>query len=71
MSDWEKRIGLADHYGSTVEVGFEDPGDDDACIALWLGVGQCGGRGYPTAEAARQIAAALLDAADAMEKVKA
>ena len=72
MSDWEKRIGFADHYGTTTEIAFEqDGGDGETCITVWLGVGQCGGRGYPTAEAARQIAAALLDAADAMEKVKA
>jgi len=72
MSDFERRIGLADHYGTTAEVSVEAEGSEfEAGISLWIGVGQSGGRGYPTIEAARQIAAALLDAADSMEKAKA
>ena len=69
MSDFEKRIGLADCYGTVAAVEFTDE-DGEGMIAMSLSVGQCQGRGYPTSEAARQIAAALLDAADAMEGAK-
>jgi hypothetical protein len=64
----EVRIGLADHCGTVCEINFwpEDP-EDKAQINLNLGGGSCWARGYPTAAAARQIAAALLDAADRME----
>lgn len=69
MSDWTKRIGLADFDGTTAEVRFwgEDE-DNEPTIVLWLGINGCGGRGFPSADAARQLAAALLDAADLMEK---
>jgi hypothetical protein len=50
MSDeWEKKIGLADIYGTVAEVSF-----------LPVHVS-------PTAGALRQLAAAMLDGADAME----
>ena len=69
MKDWTKRIGLADYDGTTAEIKFWDEDEDgEPTISLWLGINGCGGRGFPTAEAARQIAAALLDAADAMER---
>jgi hypothetical protein len=62
----EKRIGFADLYGTTATVRVDDEGD----IATELMCGQCGGRGYPTPEAARQYAAALLDAADRSDRVR-
>jgi len=63
----EKKIGFADIYGTTAAVEV----DDDGGIRAELMIGQCGGCGYPTSEAARQYAAALLDAADESERIKA
>jgi hypothetical protein len=64
----EVRIGLADHHGTVAEINFwPEDAEDKAQINLNLGSGSCWARGYPTAAAARQIAAALLDAADRME----
>lgn len=72
MKDTEKRIGMADLYGTTATVAFWPPDDEDdtATITLRLGVGQCRAEGFPTVEAARQLAAALLDAADQMDKAE-
>lgn len=64
--DGEKRIGFADLYGTTAIVRVDDDGD----IVTAIESGQCGGRGYPTSEAARQYAAALLDAADTSDRVR-
>lgn len=57
----ERRIGLADLYGTTAQVELGDDGD----INLRVYSGMCGARAYPTPEAARQLAAALIDAAEA------
>jgi hypothetical protein len=64
----EFRVGFADNFGTVAEVNFwpEDE-DNDATIQVALGIGSCWARGYPTPSAARQMAAALLDAADRME----
>jgi hypothetical protein len=72
MKDTEKRIGMADLYGTTATVSFWPPDDEDdtPTIALRLGVGQCRAEGFPTVEAARQLAAALLDAADQMDQAE-
>lgn len=72
MNDWEVRVGMADMYGTVATVGYyaEDE-DGDAIISLRLGIGNCEARTAPTAVAARQLAAALLDAADALEPLKA
>ncbi len=63
----ERKVGFADMYGTTASVEVDDGGD----IRTELMVGQCGGTGYPTAEAARQYAAMLLDAADTSDRVRA
>lgn len=61
----DQRIGLADPYGTTADVNANP---EEGSIQLRVGVGQCGGTGYPTPAAARQLASALLDAADAVEE---
>ena len=68
MKEWTKRIGLADHYGTTAEVTFY-PADNEseADLTFSLGIGGCSAHTTPTPEAARQLAAALLDAADAVD----
>jgi hypothetical protein len=66
----ERKVGLADLYGTTasVNVDLEDlePGERPV-ISFRVNVGQCGATGFPTPSAARQLSAALLDAADAVE----
>lgn len=70
MTELEKVIGLGDLYGTRATVTcWSDEDGPSLSIALTAGV--CGGRGYPTPEAARQIAAALLDAADRFEAEEA
>ena len=63
----ERKVGFADIYGTTAAVRV----DDDGGIETEVMVGQCGGCGYPTVEAARQYAAALLDAADRSDAIRA
>lgn len=76
MTDWTKRIGFADHSGVVAEVEFIDAGHNntgdqwDADVAVSVGIAGCQARGYPTKEACRQLAAALLDAADAMDRAE-
>lgn len=70
----ERRIGLADIYGTVCEVTvLDDTDDDDAepSIHLTLSCGASSTRGIATPTAARQIAAALLDAADATREAPA
>lgn len=59
----EERIGTADTYGTSVEVVYS-PTDEhgDGMIFLSLTVGGFHARSAPTPGAARQIAAALIDA---------
>lgn len=68
MTDFEQRVGLADSYGTLATVLVNE---DDPCIQFRLESGMCGGTGFPTPEAARQIAGALLDAADRVERAAA
>lgn len=71
MADWIKRIGFADHSGVVAEVEFIDETDDfEASVAISVGIAGCQSRGYPTREACRQLAAALLDAADSMDRAE-
>jgi len=66
--EWEKRIGLADMHGTVATVGFT-PADSegDAITSLTLKTGGANVFTAPTPEACRQLAAALLDGAEAME----
>ena len=73
MSDdtFERKIGFADMHGTTAEVSVdrEDVNDDEeAGIHVKIQSGFCQGAGFPTVEAARQLAAALLDAVDVAVK---
>ena len=70
MSDYERTIGFADMWGTRAEVSclFDDDGEDPS-IHVTLVVGAFRASGIPTLEAARQLAAALLDAIDHAEKV--
>lgn len=68
--EFERVIGLADTYGTRATVRcYID--EDGPSLSVALEAGLCGGRGYPTPEAARQLAAALLDAADRYEQAGA
>lgn len=73
MSDateqWNKRIGLADAYGTVAEVAYM-PADaeGDALAQLVVRSGAASLHCCPTPQALRQLAAALLDGADAMEQ---
>jgi hypothetical protein len=69
MKEWERRIGMADQYGTCATVSFYPADDevDEPAMCVSLGIGQCESRCYPTAVAARQMAAALLDAAEAFD----
>jgi hypothetical protein len=67
MADFNRVIGLGDTYGTRAEVSVLDDGDDPATIHLSLTAGVSGGHGIASPEAARQLAAALLDAADLTE----
>jgi len=66
--EWEKRIGLADMHGTVATVGFT-PADSEggAVTSLNLRTGAASILSMPTAESCRQLAAALLDGAEAME----
>ena len=68
--DFNRVIGLADTYGTRATVRC-DVDEDGPALSLAVEAGFCGGRGYPTPEAARQVAAALLDAADRYEQAEA
>jgi hypothetical protein len=63
----ERKVGFADTYGTTAAVEVDDDGE----IRTELTVGLCGGTGYPTAAAARQYAALLLDAAEKSDEIRA
>lgn len=70
MDEIERAIGFADVYGTRAVVRC-DVDEDGPTLSLSVECGFCGGRGYPTPEAARQLAAALLDAADRYEQAEA
>lgn len=65
--EFEKVVGLGDMYGTraTVRCSIDEDGPQ---LSVAVEVGFSGGRGYPTPEAARQLAAALLDAAERYEQ---
>jgi hypothetical protein len=71
MTDsFEKKVGFADHAGTVAEVSVdrEDVAEDEeAEIHVKISAGYCQGAGFPTVEAARQLAAALLNAAEVAE----
>lgn len=68
MSEFtDARIGFADPYGTTADVSV-DGDQTERSIQVHVGVGQSGATGYPTPAAARQFAAALIDAAEAVEQ---
>lgn len=71
MIEFVRKIGFADSYGTRAEVkaGDDVVGDDE--ISLEVSAGFCSGQGFPTLEAARQLAAALLDAVEHVEKESA
>lgn len=66
---WEKTIGLADMHGTVAEVSYMPPDDDSdapfTTVALRSGSALISAGATPTA--LRQLSAAFLDAADAME----
>lgn len=65
--DWERTIGLADAHGTVARVAFDE--DEDGAIAsVSLRSGAAAILACPTPEALRQLAAAMLDAADAMQR---
>jgi hypothetical protein len=66
---FDRSIGLGDTYGTRAEVAVLDDADEEgpATIHVSLLAGMSGGRGIATPEAARQLAAALLDAAEDAE----
>lgn len=68
--EFEKVIGLADTYGTRATVSCHTD-EDGPSLTVAIMAGFCGGRGFPTPEAARQLAAALLDAADRYEQAEA
>ncbi len=68
VTEWTRRIGLADRDGTTVEVSLV-PGDADGPGIVGFHV-QTGGaviHASPGPTACRQLAGALLDAADALD----
>jgi len=69
--EYERTIGFADTFGTRAEISVLDDGDGPPSIHLSVLVGQSGGRGILTPEAARQLAAALLDAADKTDQIRA
>jgi hypothetical protein len=66
---WEKAIGLADMHGTVARVSYSPPdGEDDepfATVGMSSGSAMISSSATPTA--LRQLAAAYLDAADALE----
>jgi hypothetical protein len=67
--EWNKRIGLADAHGTVVDVNYSpaDP-EGDALLQIVARSGASSLHCYPTPQALRQLAAALLDGADALEQ---
>lgn len=64
----ERAIGFGDSYGTRAVIEVDDEGE----LSVALGVGLFAEiKGFPTPEAARQIAGALLDAVDAADSAKA
>ena len=70
IEEYEKVIGFADAGGTRAEVSVLDDDEGPPTIHVSVGIGMSGGRGMPTIEATRQFAAALLDAADIVEKAQ-
>lgn len=65
---WSKRIGLADRDGTVVEVHYSPPDSEGgAIVQVVTRTGAASLHCCPTPQALRQLAAALLDGADAME----
>lgn len=66
---YAKTIGIGDSYGTRIEINGEPPEDeeDDPTVSINVSLGFCGGRAFASPEVARQVAAAILDAADAAE----
>lgn len=71
--DYEKTIGFADTAGTraTVSSYLDEDDEGEPTISITVEAGFCAGRGYPTLEAARQFAAAILDAVDHAEQATA
>jgi hypothetical protein len=66
--EWEKKIGLADIYGTVAEVSFVPAdGEGDAMTTMTMRNGAFTLHASPTPAALRQLAGALLDGAEAME----
>lgn len=67
--DWERRIGCADPQGTIVDITYMAPEEDheQGFTSVVLTTGGANLRAAPTPEALRQWAAAMLDAADAMD----
>lgn len=68
--EWEKKIGLADHYGTLAEVSFHpaEAEDEYPFGSVAMRCGNFHAIGTPTPTAARQLAAALMDLADCLEE---
>lgn len=66
---WEKTIGLADMHGTVAVVTYEPPEDvdDRGYGSVQLRTGGANLNASPTPAALRQLAAAYLDLADALE----
>lgn len=66
---WEKKIGLADMHGTVAEISYS-PAEDDLppSSSFIVSSGAARIQCLPTPTALRQLAAAALDAADAMEE---
>jgi hypothetical protein len=65
---WEKKIGLADMHGTVAEIGYSPEEDDlPPCASFLVSSGAARVQCNPTPTALRQLAAAALDAAEAME----
>lgn len=65
MKSLEKSIGCADQPGTAVDVTYSPTDEDgDGMIFLRMRLGPWSVVAAPTPDAARQIAAALLDSAD-------
>lgn len=74
MSDdkWEKTIGLADLHGTVARINYDPPEDEsDAYASFTLSCGSASMHCSPTPEAMRQLAAALLDAAEQTDRAVA
>lgn len=68
IEPWSRTIGLADMYGTVAHVSFDPAdGDGDAMATIHFSAGAARLIASPTPEALRQLAAAYLDAADAVE----